>query len=58
MINPDDLQDLNDRPSEELREVMAHCAGIIADRNGEENAAIVCENIAAACRQLIRRAAA
>lgn len=35
MIEPREIQELHDRPSEELRELMAHCAGICAHRDGD-----------------------
>jgi len=58
MIHPDALQDLNDRPADELREVMAHCAGLIAEKAGELSAINVTENLTAALRQLYTRSAA
>lgn len=35
MISPSDILDLHARPSDELRQVMAHCAGILAHRHGD-----------------------
>lgn len=35
MISPQDIQDLHDPPSEELRELIAHAAGIHAHRDGD-----------------------
>lgn len=35
MIDGELIQDLNDRPSEELRQVIAYCAGICAHRDGD-----------------------
>jgi hypothetical protein len=35
MLEPAFIQDLNDRPSEELREIIAHAAGIHAHRDGD-----------------------
>lgn len=35
MIRPDVIQDLHDMPSEELRELIAHAAGIHAHRDGD-----------------------
>lgn len=35
MITRDELLDLYDRPSEDLRELMAHCAVICAHRDGD-----------------------
>lgn len=40
MIRPDEIQRLHDRPSEELRALMAHCAGICAHRDGDGGASI------------------
>lgn len=40
MISPDEIQSLHDRPSEELRELMAHIAGIHAHRDGDGGALI------------------
>jgi hypothetical protein len=40
VIEPREIQTLHDRPSEELRELMAHCAGICAHRDGDGGALI------------------
>jgi hypothetical protein len=37
MISSELLQDLHDMPSEELRQVMAHAAGIHVERHGGED---------------------
>jgi hypothetical protein len=46
MITPDFIQDLHDRPSEELRQIMAHCAGIHVERHGGEQTARALTRIA------------
>lgn len=40
MISPEFIQDLNDRPSEELRLIIAHCTSIHAHRDGDNGQAI------------------
>lgn len=46
MIEPAFIQDLHDRSSEELREIMAHCAGIHVERHGGEQTARALTRIA------------
>jgi hypothetical protein len=53
-MSPADLQDLHDRPSEELRELAAHIAGVLAHRHGDAEAAAVFGRIGAAlCIQFV-----
>jgi hypothetical protein len=40
VISPQEVRALNDRPSEDLRQIMAHCAGICAARDGDGGALI------------------
>lgn len=40
MIRPEDIQDFNDRTSEELRELIALAAGIHARRDGDGGALV------------------
>lgn len=56
MIDPDFLQDLWDRPSEELREIMAHCVAIHTHRDGgPENVTSALLRIVGALRFSIER---
>lgn len=59
MIAPEEIRALNERPSEDLRQLMAHCAGICAARDGDGGKliAIVLDRIADRLRYRPRRAA-
>ncbi len=46
MISPDLIQDLRELPSDELREVMAHAAGLHVERRGGEDTAKALNRIA------------
>lgn len=59
MISPEDVRALNERPSEDLRQIMALSAGICAARDGDggQLIAIALERIVARLRCRPRRAA-
>lgn len=46
MISPDLILDLRELPSDELREVMAHAAGLHVERHGGEDTAKALTRIA------------
>jgi hypothetical protein len=57
MIEAREVQELHDRPSEELRELMAHCAGIHAHRHGSHDTAVALTRIAYALEANERKGA-
>lgn len=59
MIAPHEIRALNERPSEDLRQIMAACAGICAARDGDGGKliAIALDRIADRLRCRPRRAA-
>lgn len=59
MITPADIRALKDRSSEDLRQLIAHAAGIHAHRDGDGGALIACalERVAERLRYQPRKTA-